>query len=338
MAENILVVDDEKVVRNVLYRALEDEGYTCFCVESAREALDRLAKNPINVALIDIRMPDIDGIELLRIIRNDYPETGTLMVTADTDITSSVQAMKLGAYDYITKPFNLEDVIIRINKVLERQRLILENLDYQKLLEERIREKTAEITEKNKQIQGLLMNSIKALVYLLEAKEEYMMGYSWNVARIASTLARHLNLREKEIEAIELAALLHDIGNIAIRETILEKSREITPEEYAEIKRHPIIAERILKPIEEFQSFLDFVKYHHEHFDGSGYPDGLKGSEIPLGARILAIADTYQAMVSIRPYRNAFTHEDALREIEAKAGKQFDPELVKSFCKLFEKK
>ncbi|MCL5773265.1 MAG: response regulator [Firmicutes bacterium] len=337
MAENILVVDDEKVVRNVLCRALDEERFHCFSAESAREALENLSKNSINVALIDIRMPEIDGIELLRIIKKDYPETGTIMVTADTDIVSAVQAMKLGASDYIIKPFNLEDVIIRINKVLDRQRLVMENQEYQKLLEERLREKTAELSEKNKQMQSLLMNAIKALVYLLEAKEEFMKGYAWNVARIASTLARYLNLREKEIEAIELAALLHDIGNIAIRESILEKEREITPEEFAEIKRHPIIAERILKPIEEFQSFLNFVKYHHEHFDGSGYPDGLKGNEIPLGARILSIADAYQAMVSARPYRNALSHEEALKEIEAKSGNQFDPELVRSFCKLFGK-
>lgn len=332
--EKILIVDDETSVREVLAQKLSREGYECVTSPSTADALRKMAEDNFPLILSDIKMVGKDGIELLREVKEREPDTQVIMVTAVVDAQRAVEAMKLGAYDYVTKPFDLEDVAISVKRALEKRRLIIENRQYQQTLERKVREKTKELSKRNRQIQLLLFNVIKTLAYTLEAKDRYTEGHSRRVAENAALMAQHLGLAKKDVENIRLAGMLHDIGKIGIREVSLNKPDRLTAEEYDEVKRHPLIAEHILEPIEELDGIIDNIKHHHERYDGKGYPSRLKGETIPLGARILAVADCFDAMTSVRPYRPALSVREVLKQIEDGAGSQFDPEIVKIFLKI----
>ncbi|UCE18376.1 MAG: response regulator [Gemmatimonadota bacterium] len=331
----ILIVDDDEVIRDLLSQRLQEEGYMCEVADNGSTALAHIELDSFHVMLADIRMPQMDGYELLTAARDIDPDMQVIMVTGIRETTEAVKAMKLGAYDYVMKPFDLEDVVHGVRRALEKQELKFQNRLYHKNLENRVREATKELIEKNRQIQILLFNTITSFVNVLEAKDKYTEGHSKRVAESAVKVARTCTLTRSEIENMRLAGLLHDIGKVGIREKTLQKPGALTAEEYDEVKQHPLIAERILEPIEELHMVLRDIKHHHERYDGMGYPAGLRGEEIPFGARILALSDTYDAMTSERPYRSAFSHEQALKEIEMNAGKQFDPELVAQFLMLY---
>ena len=323
----ILVVDDEEHIRKLLQRILEKAGYDVLMASSGQEALDKLVQ-PENekpqLILLDIMMPGKSGIELLPEIKASYPDTAVVMATANTDIDIAIQCMKQGAYDYITKPLNLDEVLISVDRAMEKRRLELEIKDYQQHLEEKV----AEQAEK---IRASFLNAITALAYALESKDKYTSGHSQRVANIAVAIAKDTGLSEESIGRIRLAGLVHDIGKIGVKESILNKPSRLTEEEFRHVQKHPEIGEHILAPITEDLEVLKLVRYHHEHYDGNGYPDRLKHGQIPLGARILAIADAYEAMTSERPYRKAMSNDNAFAEIDHGNGTQFDPGVVDSF-------
>jgi putative two-component system response regulator len=322
----ILIVDDEVVIRSFLHRELSGEGYHCQEARSADQALDRLRSNAVELVILDIKMPGKLGTDLLPEIKTSYPDTAVIMATAVTDTNIAIQCMKQGAYDYLTKPFSLDEVILSVDRALERRRLELENRDYQQHLEQKVEEQA-------KKIRASFLSAITALAYALEAKDKYTSGHSQRVAGISVAIAKELGMPQDSIDKIRLAGLVHDIGKIGIKESILNKTGKLTDEEYQHIKSHCEAGEHILIPIVEDEEILKAVRHHHERYDGRGYPDGLSGEQIPLGARILAVADAYDAMTSERPYREAMSAESACTEIERGKGVQFDPQVANAFLR-----
>jgi putative nucleotidyltransferase with HDIG domain len=325
--EPVLVVEDEDSVRTLLLRKLARSGWQVSGAANGLEALRLLGERAYAIVLSDINMPKLGGMELLQIIRETYPDTVVVMVTAYSDLNYAIAAMKLGASDYLVKPFKLDDVVDSLRLAgYQRTR----NLN-RKHAEDDLRQHPH--TESN---QRLLLSSVMALANTLEAKDPYTVGHSQRVAALAERMARKLGLSEAETEHIRLAGLLHDIGKIGIREDIINKPGPLAPEEYDHIRTHPGVSERILLPVRELNGALQIIRHHHERWNGSGYPDGLKGQEIPTGARLLAIADAYDAMTSKRPYRPAMTSEDALKELSRTAGTDFDPTLSRLFVEMIQ--
>jgi len=325
--EVILIVDDEPIIRRVLAEKLAMAGYRWEQASTADEALAKINLIPVQLAILDIMMPGKSGVELLEQIKEMHPDIAVIMATAIVDISTAVECMKKGAYDYITKPFNLDEVLISIERALERRRLKLENRDYQIHLEQKVNEQA-------RKIRSAFLNAITSLVYALEAKDRYTSGHSQRVADISVAIATELGLSKPEIEKIRLAGLIHDIGKIGVRESVLTKPGKVSPEEYKHILSHSEIGEHILTPIVEDESILKAVRHHHERYDGTGYPDGIAGEEIPLAARILAVADSYDAIISGRPYRPAGSIQSALEEIKRHKGSQFDPKVVSAFLRV----
>jgi len=322
--ERILIVDDEELIRRLLHQKLSSEGYRCQKASSAAQALDKLKSNPVELVILDIKMPGKSGMELLLELRARYPDTAVIMATAIADTTTAIQCMKEGAYDYITKPFNLDKVVLSVGRALEKRRLELENKDYQQHLEQKVEEQAGKIRTS-------FINAVTALAYALEAKDIYTSGHSQRVTKISVTIARELGMPQDSIDKIRLAGLVHDIGKIGIRESVLNKPAPLTDDEFRHIKSHCQAGEHILTPIVEDKEILRAVRHHHERYDGMGYPDGLRGEQIPLGARILSVADAFDAMTSERPYRLAMSAQDACAEIERCKGTQFAPKVADAF-------
>jgi len=322
----IMVVDDEEGVRDVLSRYLSRAGYQYITASDGIEALVLLKDEDIALILSDITMPGMDGLQLLDQVKLLDPDMPMIMITALRDIEMAIQAMKRGAQDYIPKPFNFDAVSISIARALEKRRLILQNRDYQRNLEEKVRERTREIEE-------LFLNTVTSLAHGLEARDKYTSGHSERVADYSGLIARNLDFSQREEKDIHLAGLLHDIGKIGIEEAILGKRGKLNDQEYDHIKSHPLVAVRILEPIVQLRRVLPAIRSHHERFDGKGYPDKLKGKEIPQGGRILAVSDAFDAMASERPYRPAYSVDDTLSEMNRHSGRQFDPEILEVFLK-----
>jgi HD-GYP domain-containing protein (c-di-GMP phosphodiesterase class II) len=235
--------------------------------------------------------------------------------------------MREGAYDYITKPFSLDEVVFSVERALEKRRLELENRDYQQNLEQKVEEQA-------KKIRASFLNAVTALAYALEAKDTYTSGHSQRVAEISAAIANELSLPQDTIEKIRLAGLIHDIGKVGVRESVLNKPSGLTDEEFRHIKLHPGMGEHIISPIVDDKEIPMVIRHHHEYYNGNGYPDGLSGEQIPLGARILAVADAYDAITLGRPYRQAMSPETAYAELDNFKGIQFDPEIVDAFFKV----
>lgn len=320
-----LIVDDEPRLRQVLVHLMQSDGYACREAANGVEALARLAEEPVPLVLTDLRMPQMDGIELLRQIRARFPGTAVVLVTAVADVEVAVSCLAIGAMDYLTKPFHLEEVRARVEQALERRRLVLENRDYQERLEEKVAAQARRLEE-------LFLAGIQALVQALEVKDPYTRGHSVRVSHYSTAIARVLGLDDETVRQIELGGHVHDIGKIGVREAVLNKPGRLTPEEYAHIMTHPVVGWQILSPLLlDAPIALTIVRSHHERFDGRGVPDGLAGEAIPLEARIAAVADAFDAMTSGRPYRPVRTLESAVAELERHAGTQFDPRCLEAF-------
>jgi putative nucleotidyltransferase with HDIG domain len=325
----VLVVDDEPRLRRVLVRLLTGDGYTCLEAGSGTEALAQMEKEPVSLVISDLRMPQMDGVTLLREILSRWPDTAMIMVTAVAEVESAVACLQLGALDYVAKPFHLDEVRARVTQALDKRRLILENRTYHQSLEARVQVQAHRIEE-------VFLEGVQALAQALEEKDAYTRGHSARVAHYAVAMARELKLDTPVIDTIALGAELHDIGKIGVREAVLYKAGKLTPEEYRHIMEHTVIGARILSPLlRDAPRALSIVRSHHERLDGSGTPDGLKGDAIPLEARVVTVADSFDAMTSVRPYRPGLTVQAAVRELQEGKGVQFDPALVDAFLHAF---
>jgi len=325
--ETILIVDDDKGVRKLLRQRLEDEGYRCKEAGSAGEALARLGSSPPGVVLLDIKMPDKSGMELLPEIKERYPDVVVIMVTGISDVTTAIAAMRQGAYNYITKPFNLDEVVHSVARAVEKRKLELELRDYQQHLEQKVEEQAKEIRE-------TFLGAMAALSFALEAKDSYTAGHSRRVSEIALAIGKELGLSEEELEDLRWGSLLHDIGKIAVDQAIQNKPGKLTPQEYEHIMTHCIVGASIVRPVVRSERIVEIIEHHHAHYNGGGLNQTLRGEKIPLLARIVAVADAYDAMTSTRPYRTALSREAALAEIQRGMGTQFDPLVAQTFLKL----
>jgi len=326
MADNrakILVVDDEAMVRKLLCQRLSRGGYECDEANGAEQALEKLKASPADVVILDIKMPGKSGMELLPEIKATYPDTAVMMATALNDINISIQCMKEGAYDYVCKPFNLTEVVLSVEGVLEKKRLEREIKQYQQYLEEKVEEQT-------KEIRKVFLGAIEALAFALEAKDKYTAGHSRRVTEIAVAIGKEMGLSDSCVEDLRWGGLLHDVGKIAIDQLIQNKPGELTHEEYEHIMTHTHVGAGIVKPVVN-EKVVEMIEHHHDHYDGSGLHQVIAGDEIPLGARILAVADSFDAMISDRPYRSAMSITDIVEEIKRCAGTQFDPIVVAAF-------
>jgi len=328
--ETVLIVDDEAGIRHLLRRQLSREGYRCEEANGYEQAMGILSDITVALVFLDVRMPGKSGTELLPEIKRVYPDTAVIMATAVTDIGVAVECLRQGADDYICKPFNKEEVSLSARRALERRRLQLMVREYQEQLEEKVEEQAREISR-------LFLGAIEALVFALEAKDEYTAGHSRRVTEIALALGNELGLSEGEVEDLRWGSLLHDVGKIAVDQFIQNKPGALTEEEYEHIMIHPHVGTGIVGPVVN-QKVVEIIEHHHDHYDGSGLNQATEGSDIPLGAMILAVADAFDAMTSDRSYRPAMSVEEALDEIRRCTGKQFDPEVAGAFLRMMSQK
>jgi response regulator RpfG family c-di-GMP phosphodiesterase len=320
----ILVVEDEDLLRELLVQALEGEGYECMAAGLASKALEILGDEEVDLVISDVRMPGLSGLDLLKMIKDRWPDIAVIMATGVMEAHTAVDAMKAGAYDYVTKPFQLDDVVLSIERALEAQRTKLQLREYQLRLEQKVEEQA-------EQLRSLFMNSIQALAQALEAKDPYTGGHSERVADLATGILNAIGVRGEPLEHLRIAGHIHDIGKVGVREAVLNKPGKLTEEEYAHVMTHTVTGEKILSLITAEREIVDAVKHHHEHYDGSGNPSGLAGEAIPLFARILAVADAYDAMTSSRPYRGPLPEGAVRDELRRFSGIQFDPKVIIAF-------
>lgn len=332
--ERFLIVDDEPFIRDVLAKVVSGLGFLSDTAKNGKEALKRLAEIDYQMVLSDITMPGLDGLGLLHQVTAHYPDVAMIMITGVSDLNSAVNALSTGAYDYVTKPFNVIELTNKIHKALERRRLVLENKQYQLHLERRVQEQTAELRKALGRTNTAYAHTLEALINALDARERETQRHSMRVSEYTMVIARKLGIPSAEFPDIERGSLLHDIGKIGISDTILLKPAKLTEEEWIEIRKHPDIGYHILRGISFLEGAAEMVRQHHERFDGTGYPRGLVGEEILLGARIFAVVDTFDAMTSDRPYRNALNYQTAREELIRCSGKQFDPRLVQCFLQI----
>jgi len=339
--KRVLVVDDELSVREILAEGLAAAGYETFTAGSASEAIALLERERVHLVLSDIEMPGATGLELLGQIKEQDSELDVVMVTGVVDATIAINAIRQGASDYVTKPFNLDEVQIVVERTLEKRRLVLENRAYQEHLEELVERRTQEVIEKKHEVERLYEDlqesyesTLQALVTALDFRDNETQGHSYRVVQYAVLVAEALQVTEEELIWIRRGAILHDVGKIGIADSVLRKPGKLDPAEWDEMRKHPEMGYRMLRRIRFLEPALDIVLCHQERFDGSGYPRGLKGERIPLGARIFAVVDTFDAMTSDRPYRSALSIEAARDEIRAWSGRQFDPRVVEAFLRI----
>jgi putative nucleotidyltransferase with HDIG domain len=331
--EKILIADDEYDIRELLRDFLEGEGYECILAANAFEAFDKFKSNgDIDLVMSDIRMPGRTGLELLSDIKSIDNDVMVIMISAVKDIESAISAMSKGAYDYVAKPFKLTEVALIARKAIEKRKLVLQNKEYQKELEKMVADRTIELKKAIEALDRTYIFTLRALVTALDTRDEETQGHSMRVVKYCLTLAELMGWKDNELlKVLEYGALLHDIGKIGIPDAVLKKTGNLTQEEWAIMKTHPEVGYKILHKIEFLEDAAQIVLHHHERYDGAGYPAGLKGTDIPIGSRIFAVADTLDAMTSERPYRRAMSFEQASEEIRIYSGLQFDPEVVKTF-------
>uniref|UniRef100_C6E6M3 Response regulator receiver modulated metal dependent phosphohydrolase n=1 Tax=Geobacter sp. (strain M21) TaxID=443144 RepID=C6E6M3_GEOSM len=331
MKGNILIADDEDMIRELINITLSKEGFTCFQAASAEEGLEIINKHKLDLALLDIMMPGRSGIDLLKDIKEATPDTTVLMITAMNDMDTALSCIHYGAEDYITKPFNLDRVLLTVKNTLEKRRLVLENKEYQANLEQKVREQTEVIRTVMGEINLAYEHTLVALIRALDAREKEVGSHSERVMSYATLLAKAAGINEDDRVIIGKGALLHDIGKIGVSDNILLKPAKLDDAEWEIMRQHPGIGFDILSGIRYFAGAAELVLHHHERWDGDGYPGNLKGEDIPISARIFALVDTLDAMTSDRPYRKALTFEAVLDEVTRCRSKQFDPVLVDLF-------
>lgn len=307
----ILIIDDEESVLKEFENTFNKEGYKVRTSQTWAEAVRYLKELSFNVVIADVNMPDIDYKDMIGAIKKEHKATYIITTTGYSDIERAMDSVNAGAQDYISKPFDPVDLTSSMRKVIEKQNLTDDNMQ--------------------------LLETIKALATALDARDHYTHGHSQQVTEYAVAIATDLMLSKEEIERIRDAGLLHDIGKIGISDAVLLKPGRLTDEEYEAIRQHPEIGKKILAPVRSLQDKIPLIYHHHERFDGSGYPEGLKAEQIPLGARILAVADAYQAMTSDRPYRKALPQEVAISELEKGKDRQFEAKLVDVFVAVLKK-
>ncbi len=334
---SILIVDDEEPIRKLLTAYLSDD-YNCVTASSADEATSLLAGGTFNLVLSDITMPGTSGLELCQYINKACPETVVIMVSGMTDIEYAIEAMRHGAFDYVTKPFDLSQLMMAVDRALRYQSLNIAKRRYEESLEEMVKERTKELRmlneNLNQTLEALYTNyraTLRALAKALEARDVETSGHSDRVVAYSLRLGRELGLSHNDLIGLEQGALLHDIGKIGVPDSILRKRGSLTEDEWTEMRQHIDYGLSIIGGIDFLSGARPIVGQHHEKYNGSGYPNALRGEQIHINARIFAVADAFDAITSDRPYRAAASYTAARDEIVANLGTHFDPKVVSAF-------
>ncbi|RMG58223.1 MAG: response regulator [Deltaproteobacteria bacterium] len=323
----ILVVEDEEMIRELVAERLRLEGFRVLEAENGKAALSILDREKVDLLLTDINMPVMNGIDLLKEVRGAQ-DLAVIVMSGQGDLEVAVFAMKAGAHDYIMKPVNFKILIHTIESALKRKMMEQALRDYQHNLEQKVAEQTKIINE-------FYLRSVQSLVKALEAKDEYTRGHSERVTFYSVEISKRLG-GAVDVERVRTAGVLHDLGKIGVPESILNKPSRLTDDEFEVVKKHPLLGVKILEPIEFLRGVFPIILHHHERFDGRGYPSGLKGEKIPLEARVIAVADTFDAMTSTRAYRKALSAEEAIAEIKRCSGTQFDPDIARLFIDIYD--
>ena len=333
-AARVLVVDDEMHVRSMVGSTLERHGYEVKLASSGREALEMLGMNSFDLVLTDIVMQDINGIALLERIHSQQPNLPVVMVTAIHDISVAIDSMRRGAYDYLLKPFERDHLLTTVQRALDHRHVLEESHNYQQSLEQMVQARTEMLHHAMEDLEHSYDVTLEALGDALDLKDSETEGHSKRVTAYTIALARAMGLPPSEIKVIARGAFLHDIGKMAIPDEILRKPGKLTPEEQEIMREHCARGYHMLRKIPFLAGAAEIVFCHQEHYDGTGYPSGLRGREIPVGARIFAVADTLDAITSDRPYRRSRSFDAAREEVLRCSGTQFDPAVVEVFLKI----
>jgi len=351
-APKVLIVDDEIGPRESLRMILKPH-YNVFTVENGYAAIQMVQQMDLDVVTLDLKMPGISGIETLREMRRMDPDVMVVIITGYGTLQSAIDSIRFGVFDYIAKPFNVPEIMQIIEKSVQRKRLNKRIKEFLESFHEDSTEGTAAhpglllqnglagIAPKQWNDMGLSDNHnclefAKVLVSTLEEKDPYTSGHSSRVCYYSDVVSRRLTLHPKDRDEIQIASYLHDIGKVGISDRFINKKGPLTSTDWAIIRQHTKKSIELLAPLRLSANILSFIQHHHEHFDGTGYPDGLTGERIPLGARIIAISDAYDSMTSARPYRKPLPNFEARNELRKWSGKQFDPELVDTFSEIIE--
>lgn len=329
---SLLVVDDEEAIRNALHRYLSRQGFEVHAAGSAEEALVALRQRHPAVMLCDIRMPGMSGIDLVPQALAADPDLAVLMLSAVNDATSAALCMQRGAMDYLTKPVDLADLGRAVQRALKVRTATVAGRALDERIEEEVAARTAEIERERAKLERISVATLEALVNALEAKDPYMRGHSARIADMSATIAAELALPDDDIDRVRTAARLHDIGKIGTREAVLHKHGPLTPEEFAHVKQHVLVAVQILSPLPHLQGAVADIRGHHERWDGTGYPDGLRADDIPIGARVIAGAEVYDALTTSRPYQTKLEPADALERMADLAGTVLDPAVYQALA------
>ncbi|MBQ4276276.1 MAG: response regulator [Lachnospiraceae bacterium] len=320
MNERVVVVDDDAIILKQANMTLAEAGFKVTCLKNGKLLMDYIKMNPVDILLLDIRMPEMDGFETIQALReweveNSKEAVPVIFLTANEDAESEAMGLTLGAIDFIKKPFSSEVLKIRVRNILD---LILLQKDLQ-----------GEVQKKTSELESLSLHVVQTLAKTIDAKDAYTNGHSERVAEYSREIAKRYGYDEARQEEIYMMGLLHDVGKIGVPDTVINKPGRLTDEEFGMIKKHPIKGAEILATVSEMPKLVTGARWHHERFDGNGYPDGLKGEDIPEEARIIAVADAYDAMTSHRSYRDIIPQDHVKSEIENGMGTQFDEKFAR---------
>jgi len=321
----ILIVDDEETIRLALRKFLRSRGYEVEIAGSGDQALQILDNQSFSLMLCDVRMPGMTGVQVVPEARSRDHDLAIIMLTAVNDAATATEVLSSGATDYLMKPVELADLQQAVDRALHKRADLIEQRRLDRLIREEVALRTAELEREKESLRLMSISIAETLINAMEAKDLYLRGHSQRVAELAGQLAEELGLDERICEDLRVAGRLHDVGKIGIREAILNKPGSLTAEEFEHVKQHVKIGLDILAPLFHIREPLKYVEHHHEHWDGAGYPLGLVGEDIPLGARILCAADTFDALTSKRAYRDPMAPLAALEHLRVDVGKQFDP-------------
>jgi putative nucleotidyltransferase with HDIG domain len=330
VSPRILIVDDEVEITEILADLLSEE-YECTRAGSAEEALSRLQESEFQLVISDITMPGMSGLDMIPHVKEFSPDTVVVMISGMQTVESAIGALRLGAFDYLMKPFDLRQVEAVVKRALEHHDLVVAKQRYENHLEELVEQRTAELDRALNSLEAAYRSTLKALTAALETRDSETHGHSERVVSYSLRLGREYGLSSEQMKALEFGSLLHDIGKIGVPDSILRKPAKLTEEEWVRMREHPLHGQQILRGIEFLQGASRVVAQHHEKWDGTGYPLGLRNEDIDICARIFSVADAFDAITSDRVYRRGKPYEAAAQELDDWAGRQFDPKIVEAF-------
>ncbi|MEO8911062.1 MAG: HD domain-containing phosphohydrolase [Gemmatimonadaceae bacterium] len=330
----ILIVDDEETIRLALRKFLRSRGYEVEIAGSGEQALAALDNGSFALMLCDVRMPGMTGVQMVPQARAKDDELAIIMLTAVNDAATATEVLSSGASDYLMKPVELADLQQAVDRALQKRAEFIEQRRLDKLIRQEVAVRTAELEREKEALRLMSVSIAETLINAMEAKDVYLRGHSQRVSELAEQLAEEMGLADGMREDLKVAGRLHDVGKIGIREAILNKPGRLTPEEFEHVKQHVQIGLDILAPLSHLRTPLNYVEHHHERWDGNGYPRALAAEDIPLGARILCAADTFDALTSKRAYRDPMTPVAALEHLKVDVGKQFDPGVYEALVRV----